>query len=99
MWFGSHWGFQWDQHEQRADVLLNANGSQIYPGDPFIFPANSVSLVLVPHEKLIFIRGDGISNAACSLNKTGEEPVLDSIRAFAGISRGPLIAYCRKPTT
>ena len=55
VWFGSHWGFQYYMQQWGA-VPLNANGSQIYSGDPFIFPANNASLVSVPYEKLIFIR-------------------------------------------
>jgi hypothetical protein len=55
VWFGSHWGFQYYMEQWNA-VPLNANGSQIYSGDPFIFPANNASLVPVPNERLIFIR-------------------------------------------
>ena len=55
VWFASHWGFQYYMQQWGA-VPLNANGSQIRSGDPYIFPANNTSLISVPYEKLILIR-------------------------------------------
>src|SRR5207244_4818456 len=55
VWFGSHWGFQYYMQQWGA-VPLNANGSQIRTGDPYILPANNASLIYVPYETLILIR-------------------------------------------